>query len=71
MERHAFYAAAIPFFPAIGRLLGSWWAVFLPPLVIPILAYRALKEEHLLDQESERYADYMKRVRHRLIPCVW
>jgi len=45
--------------------------VFLSPLVIPILAYRALKEERLLDQELEGYADYMKRVRHRLIPCVW
>jgi protein-S-isoprenylcysteine O-methyltransferase Ste14 len=69
--RHPFYAAAIPFFPAIGLLLGSWRAVFLSLLVIAILAYRAVNEERLLEQELEGYADYMKRVRHRLIPCVW
>lgn len=69
--RHPFYAAAIPFFPAIGLLLGSWWAVFLSLLVIAILAYRAVKEERLLEQELEGYADYMKRVCFRLVTYVW
>jgi protein-S-isoprenylcysteine O-methyltransferase Ste14 len=69
--RHPFYAAAIPFFPAIGLLLGSWWAVLLSLLVIAILAYRAVKEEQLLERELDGYANYMKKVRYRLIPYVW
>lgn len=69
--RHPFYAVAAPIFPAIGLLLGSWWAVVSSVLPIGILAYRAVREERHLAHELEGYAAYMQKVRHRLLPHVW
>lgn len=69
--RHPFYAVIVPFFPAIGLLLGSWWAVVLSLPLIVILAYRAVREERYLKQELKGYAEYMKKVRFRLVPYVW
>lgn len=69
--RHPFYATIVPFFPAVGLLLDSWWAVVLSLLVIVLLAYRAVKEERYLKHELNGYAEYMKNVRFRLVPYVW
>ena len=69
--RHPFYATIIPFFPAIGLVLGSWWAVILSAPIAIILAYRSVREEQVLAAELEGYADYMTKVRYRLIPHIW
>jgi protein-S-isoprenylcysteine O-methyltransferase Ste14 len=69
--RHAFYAGLAPFFPASGLLLDSWWAALVSVPMIAALAWRAVREERYLAQQLEGYSDYMKKVRYRLIPCVW
>ncbi len=69
--RHPFYAVLIPFFPAAALLLGSWWSALMSGLIALLLAYRSVREEHYLRQELEGYADYMDKVRYRLIPYVW
>jgi protein-S-isoprenylcysteine O-methyltransferase Ste14 len=35
------------------------------------IARRAVFEERLLRRELPSYADYMTRVRHRLVPGLW
>lgn len=69
--RHPFYALIIPLFPAIGLLLGSWWAVLLCLPLASLFAYRAIREERYLQRELKGYADYMKQTRFRLIPFIW
>lgn len=69
--RHPFYAVLLPFFPAMGLLLGSWWCVIASAPIIALLAVRAVREERHLARELDGYADYMDRVRFRLIPGVW
>jgi protein-S-isoprenylcysteine O-methyltransferase Ste14 len=69
--RHPMYAGAIWLFLAMPLALGSWWSLGLIVLVMPLLAWRLLDEEKILQRDLPGYAEYMRRVRFRLIPFVW
>jgi protein-S-isoprenylcysteine O-methyltransferase Ste14 len=69
--RHPMYAGAAFFFLSTPLQLGSWWGLALAPLMIAVLAIRAVLEERTLAVELEGYAEYAARVRYRLIPLVW
>lgn len=69
--RHPMYAGAIFFFLGVPLLLGSWYGLVLAPLMMAMLALRAVMEERMLIAELEGYADYAARVRYRLIPLIW
>jgi len=69
--RHPMYAAAIWLFVGIPLALGSWWSLGLIVLVLPVLMWRLLDEEKILRRDLPGYADYMRRVRFRLVPFVW
>jgi len=69
--RHPMYAGAAFFFLSTPLLLGSWYGLALAPVMIAVLAVRAVLEERTLAAELEGYADYAARVRYRLIPLVW
>jgi protein-S-isoprenylcysteine O-methyltransferase Ste14 len=65
------YAGAMLFFLGTPLLLGSWYGLALAPLMMGMLAVRAVMEERMLTAELEGYADYAARVRYRLIPLIW
>jgi protein-S-isoprenylcysteine O-methyltransferase Ste14 len=65
------YAAAILHLIGMPLLLGSWYGLFAVPLFMVGLAPRAVFEERLLTRDLPGYANYMKRVRFRLIPGIW
>jgi protein-S-isoprenylcysteine O-methyltransferase Ste14 len=69
--RHPMYAAAIPFFVGTPLLLGSWWGMLGVPLLIAGVGYRAVREERMLAEQLEGYADYAARVRYRFVPYIW
>jgi protein-S-isoprenylcysteine O-methyltransferase Ste14 len=69
--RHPMYAASIVYLFGIPLLLGSAYGLLVPPIFIIGVAGRAVFEENMLARELTGYADYMKRVRYRLIPLVW
>jgi len=69
--RHPMYAAAVLYLSGIPLLLGSWYGLLMVPLMIAAMAPRAVLEERLLKRELPGYADYMRRVRRRLIPGLW
>lgn len=69
--RHPMYVANILIYLASPLALGSFWA-FLPALLTPaVMVARILNEEEVLKDKLEGYADYLGRVRYRLIPGVW
>lgn len=69
--RHPGYSGALLFLLCSGLALGSWWSI-LPILFAAVdLIYRTRLEDQMLQQELSGYADYAKRVRHRLIPGLW
>jgi protein-S-isoprenylcysteine O-methyltransferase Ste14 len=69
--RHPMYFAALFLLGGTPIALGSWWALLLFPVFIPLLVARILNEERLLARDLPDYVDYMQKVRYRLIPSVW
>jgi protein-S-isoprenylcysteine O-methyltransferase Ste14 len=69
--RHPMYAAALLYLAGMPLLLGSWYGLFVMPLFVAGMAPRAVFEERLLRRDLPGYADYMSRVRYRLVPGIW
>ncbi len=69
--RHPMYTATILMFLAIPLILGSFWA-FLIFLIYPLtIILRIDNEEKVLENGLSGYADYKKKVKHRIIPFIW
>jgi protein-S-isoprenylcysteine O-methyltransferase Ste14 len=69
--RHPMYAGAIWLFVGMPLALGSWWSLGLFVPFMPVLLWRLLDEEKILQRDLPGYTDYMRRVRFRLVPFVW
>jgi protein-S-isoprenylcysteine O-methyltransferase Ste14 len=69
--RHPFYLGLLLWSIGLALWLESYASVpaLLPPLVFLIARIRV--EERELRETLPGYADYAKRVRHRLVPLVW
>lgn len=69
--RHPMYAATLLLFQSMPLALGSISA-FLVFLCYPvIIAKRILGEEEVLKRDLPGYAEYLNKVRWRLIPYIW
>ena len=69
--RHPIYSGALLLIAAMPLALGSWWTVLLIVPFSPVLVWRILDEEIFLRENLPGYAEYMQRVRYRLVPRVW
>src|SRR5215471_11511383 len=69
--RHPMYSGALLLLAAMPLALGSWWSVLLVVPFFPVLVWRILDEENFLRKDLPGYAEYMQRVRYRLVPWVW
>ena len=64
--RHPMYAGALLLIVGMPLLLGSWWGLALAPIIVLLLAVRAVLEERTLDARSCRATrTYAARVRYR------
>jgi len=71
LVRHPMYAAALLYLVGMPLLLGSWYGLLVVPLFVAGTGRRAVLEERLLGRHLPGYAEYMRRVRWRLVPGVW
>ncbi|HET7097682.1 MAG TPA: isoprenylcysteine carboxylmethyltransferase family protein [Casimicrobiaceae bacterium] len=69
--RHPMYASASLYLLGTPLALGSYWGLVPIAVVIPFLVWRLFDEERFLVKNLPGYAEYRKRVRHRLIPFIW
>ncbi|WP_407188926.1 methyltransferase family protein [Bradyrhizobium centrosematis] len=69
--RHPMYSGMVLFFSGVSLLLGSWWGVAMVPILVLLFAIRIGIEERTLRDGLPGYADYVSRVRYRLVPGVW
>ena len=69
--RHPMYAASVLLFLSMPLILGSIFSFLVMLLYLPLIARRIRGEEKLLRRGLEGYAEYMERVKYRLIPSIW
>ena len=71
MVRHPMYMSTLFLFLSMPLVLGSVLSFVVMLTYLPIIAKRIRNEEQVLKDGLNGYADYMKRVRYRVIPFVW
>jgi len=71
LVRHPGYSGGLLLLLSIGLALGSWIAIVPMLLIVPFMVRRTLIEERMLASALPGYADYMHRVRSRIVPGVW
>jgi len=69
--RHPMYASGLLYFFGTPLALGSYWGFVPLAATLPFLIWRLLDEERFLARNLPGYAEYLRRVRHRLVPFVW
>jgi protein-S-isoprenylcysteine O-methyltransferase Ste14 len=69
--RHPMYAGGSLYLLGTPLALGSYWGLVPLAAMMPFLIWRLVDEEHFLARNLPGYAEYQKRVRHRLVPFVW
>jgi protein-S-isoprenylcysteine O-methyltransferase Ste14 len=71
MVRHPMYLGAAIWFLCTPLALGSYFALPVFALLIPLIIVRLLNEEKVLRQELPGYAEYCLLTRFRLVPFLW
>jgi protein-S-isoprenylcysteine O-methyltransferase Ste14 len=69
--RHPMYSGLLLLFVGIPLALGSYWGILLLVPAIALLVERLLNEETFLTKNLEGYANYLARVRWRLVPGLF
>ncbi len=69
--RHPGYAGMVLFNLGSPLVLGAVWAMIPALIVLAVLVLRTAMEDATLHRELDGYADYARRVRHRLVPGLW
>ena len=69
--RHPMYAATLLMFLPLPLILGSFWGLCAFALYPVILVIRIRNEESVLREQLDGYADYLTKVKYRLIPFIW
>ena len=69
--RHPMYSGSLVLFVFTPLALGSYVALPLFAVLIPIYVIRLLNEEKVLRRELSGYTEYCLHTRYRLIPFVW
>lgn len=71
LVRHPMYDGALVMVVSIPLALGSWWALALLIITLPVLVIRILDEEKVLAKGLPGYTEYEQKVRYRLVPYLW
>jgi protein-S-isoprenylcysteine O-methyltransferase Ste14 len=69
--RHPMYAGVLVMMLGAPLALGSWWGLVPVAAMVAVIVARLLDEEALLAAQLPGYAEYRRRVKHRLVPRVW
>lgn len=69
--RHPMYASFLVQLIGVSLLLGSWVGLLVGLLFTVVASRRAVLEERMLREELPGYAEYLARVKYRLIPFLW
>jgi protein-S-isoprenylcysteine O-methyltransferase Ste14 len=71
LVRHPMYLGMITMALASPLALGSYIALPIFALLVPVLVYRLIHEERTLRRDLTGYSEYCMRCRYRLVPYFW
>jgi protein-S-isoprenylcysteine O-methyltransferase Ste14 len=71
LVRHPMYFGMAAMALGSPLALGSYVAVPVFALLVPVLIYRLIHEERVLRRDLPGYSEYCERTRRRLVPFVW
>ena len=69
--RHPMYLGIILGYIGVPLVLGSWWAMVPSAVIVGMFVYRTCREDQMLIEGLQGYAEYTERVRYRLLPGIW
>jgi protein-S-isoprenylcysteine O-methyltransferase Ste14 len=69
--RHPMYLGIVIMYVFSPLALGSYWAIIPALFTIPILVFRLLNEEKVLERDLAGYTDYQAKVKYHLFPSIW
>ncbi len=69
--RHPMYVGVLIMVIGVPLALDSWWGLVIIALVLPVLMWRILDEEKMLEKDLAGYQQYEQKVRYRLVPLLW
>jgi protein-S-isoprenylcysteine O-methyltransferase Ste14 len=69
--RHPMYLGVLVIYLMTPIALGSWLAVPIFALLIPIIVWRIIAEEKMLLRDLPGYSKYCQERRYRLLPHIW
>lgn len=71
LVRHPMYFGAVLMMFGTPLALGSYWALLVSIVSIPVFGVRITDEEKMLRAELDGYDEYTRKVRYRLLPYLW
>ena len=69
--RHPMYMTTLLLFLSMPLVLGSVISFLIMLLYLPIITKRMRNEEQVLAEGLTGYAEYMKKIKYRVIPFIW
>ena len=69
--RHPMYMTTLLLFLFMPLVLGSVISFLIMLLYLPIITKRMRNEEQVLAEGLPGYAEYMKKIKYRVIPFIW
>jgi protein-S-isoprenylcysteine O-methyltransferase Ste14 len=69
--RHPMYLGIIVGFLGIPLALSSWWAMIPNVVIIGLFIYRTNREDKMLKDGLDGYAEYIEKVKYKLLPGIW
>ncbi len=71
LVRHPMYLGVLAMYLPTPLALGSYWGLIVALPLILLMRARIVNEEKVLANELPGYAEYMRKVRYRLLPGIW
>lgn len=71
LVRHPMYTGVLVMILGVPLALDSWWGLAILALATPVLIWRILDEEKLLEKDLPGYTAYEQKMRYRLVPYLW
>jgi len=69
--RHPMYLGFMVMYLLTPIALGSWWALPIFLLYVPVLIWRIFNEEKVLLRDLPDYYEYCQERHYRLLPLIW